>query len=145
MDYKKLKAAIGDPSKWGYSSMDTLGGQCACGKKNIVYRYHIVNSKNGATAIVGSECIRYFEGTQTYDILRLADKQNRKIKEMENICNEVLQIVPLAEKHSFSGYLTNREVKDRAKDFLAKRKIEHKHQYIIDWLKPAKIFLRSKK
>lgn len=76
MDYKKLQNAIGNPNEWVYVKMDTLGGQCACGKQPIIYRYHIKHI-SGKLAVVGSECIQYFDGTKEHEKLVDADKKNK--------------------------------------------------------------------
>lgn len=145
MNYEKLKIAIGDPGDWVYTSMDSNGGQCACGKKNIVYRYHIKNKNTNEFAIVGSECIQYFENTDSYAQLVLADKHNRKLREMEKIAKEVLGLIPVMEKFkNWSNYLKNDDAKIVCEKFLETRVIEHKTKFLPDWLKSAKGFLRGK-
>lgn len=79
MNHKdRLIQKLGEPSNWIYFKSDSLGGECACGKKNIVYRNHLRNRDTSETVIVGSECINYFEGNQDYTQLVNADKQNKK-------------------------------------------------------------------
>jgi len=145
MNYQKLESAIGNPRDWVYTSMDSNGGQCACGKKGIVYRYHIKNKNTNEFAIVGSECIQYFENTDSYAQLVLADKHNRKLREMEKVAKEVLDLLPVMEKYNnWSNFLKNSDAKIACDKFLEKRIIEHKTKFLPDWLKSAKGFLRGR-
>lgn len=144
MNYEKLKAVIGDPKDWVYVSMDSQGGQCACGKKNIVYRYHIKHKKTNDLAIIGSECIKYFENLTLYGELVAADKKNRELREMEKIAKEVLELIPVMNKFkNWSNYLKNDDAKTVCDKFLETRAIEHKTKFLPDWLKSAKGFLRG--
>ena len=52
---------------------DALGGECACGKKGIVYRFFVKNP-DGEIFVVGSECINHFIPTVQNDI-RTHEKQ----------------------------------------------------------------------
>ena len=145
MNYAKLESAIGNPSDWVYTSMDSNGGQCACGKKGIVYRYHIKNKNTGSLAIVGSECIKYFESVPLYAQLKLADRDNRKLRDMEKVAKEVLNLLPVMEKYNnWSNYLKNDDAKIACDKFLKTRVIEIKTQWLPDWLKSAKDFLRRR-
>lgn len=146
MNYEKLKSAIGDPGDWVYVSMDAHGGQCACGQKNIVYRYHITHKRTSELAIVGSECIKYFEKLPLYSELVAADKKNRELRDMEKVVKEVLELIPVMEKFkNWSNYLKNNDAKIACQQFLETRVIEHKTKFLPDWLKSAKGFLRGKR
>ena len=46
---------------------DALGGECACGKKGIVYRFFVKNP-DGEEFVVGSECINHFVHSVQEDI-----------------------------------------------------------------------------
>lgn len=52
---------------------DALGGECACGKKGIVYRFFVKNP-DGEIFVVGSECINHFIPAVQDDI-RTHEKQ----------------------------------------------------------------------
>ena len=146
MNYEKLKAVIGDPKDWVYVSMDSQGGQCACEKKNIVYRYHIKNINTDEFAIVGSECIKYFENLPLYGELVAADKKNRELRDMEKVAKEVLELIPVMEKFkNWSSYLKNDDAKIACEKFLETRVIEFKTMWLPQWRKSAKAFLRGKR
>jgi hypothetical protein len=52
---------------------DALGGECACGKKGIIYRFFVRNP-DGEIFVVGSECINHFVPAVQNDI-RSHEKQ----------------------------------------------------------------------
>ena len=60
---------------------DALGGECACGKKGIVYRFFVRNP-DGEVFVVGSECINHFVQTVQNDI-RNHEKQLKSAVQAE--------------------------------------------------------------
>lgn len=52
---------------------DMAGGECACGKRNIVYRFFVQNP-DGEIFVVGSECINHFLKS-TQNEIRVHEKQ----------------------------------------------------------------------
>lgn len=91
----RLKAGLetDDLSTVTYTqNCDALGGECACGKKGIIYRFFVKNQA-GKVFVVGSECINHFTQSVQNEI-KSHDKQLRnkakKIRE-KNEADKILQ------------------------------------------------------
>lgn len=77
----KLKAGLKTDDLLSISytgECDASGGSCACGKKNIVYRFFVKNQQ-GEIFVVGSECINHFTQSVQNEI-KSHDKQLKKRK-----------------------------------------------------------------